>query len=238
MQDDEIILPIAGWSHYYISNLGNVYSDKKGEMNPIKLQLDSKKRYILVNLNSNGQNKRLLVHRLVAQAFLPNPNNLSDVHHKDDNPQNNTVKNLEWCSHRENLHHSYTAYPPSRNTNACVLLKNGEPIASFQSIRAAMRYSRQLGCNAESLGKYLRCGEYSLQVEKQGRKCVDNKIHNTQNRNPIVIEENSVIIFTCRTCIEGAKFLSQYTGKPVSEKMINQAYNYKRLIFNTYTIKR
>lgn len=54
--------------------------------------------YITVRLSRDNNAKTYLIHRLVAQAFIPNPNNLSEVNHKDENKQNNHVDNLEWCT--------------------------------------------------------------------------------------------------------------------------------------------
>ena len=54
---------------------------------------------------SDGQQKSYRIHRLVAEAFIPNPNNLPMVNHKDENRQNNDVKNLEWCTNRYNLNY-------------------------------------------------------------------------------------------------------------------------------------
>ena len=54
--------------------------------------------YLFVGLSSNGNEKNYLVHRLVAQAFIPNPNNLPQVNHKDENKANNAAENLEWCN--------------------------------------------------------------------------------------------------------------------------------------------
>lgn len=61
-------------------------------------------RYIVINFE--GKQKFLLVHRLVAEAFLPNPNNLPEVNHKDLNKGNNCINNLEWCSRQENVDHA------------------------------------------------------------------------------------------------------------------------------------
>ena len=53
----------------------------------------------------NGKNRN--IHRVIAETFIPNPNNLPCVNHKDGNKQNNRVDNLEWCTHSENTLHSF-----------------------------------------------------------------------------------------------------------------------------------
>lgn len=63
--------------------------------------------YREVLLSENGKTKNYFVHRLVAQAFIPNPDNLPCVNHRDGNKLNNSVDNLEWCTHRENTKHSF-----------------------------------------------------------------------------------------------------------------------------------
>ena len=63
--------------------------------------------YLTVGINLGDKYKRCYVHRLVAETFLPNPDNLSDVNHKDYNKENNCVSNLEWCNRSNNLKHSY-----------------------------------------------------------------------------------------------------------------------------------
>lgn len=59
-----------------------------------------------VDLIKDGKRKNFKVHRLVAEAFIPNPNNYKEVNHKDSNPLNNCVYNLEWCDHEYNIKHS------------------------------------------------------------------------------------------------------------------------------------
>ena len=62
--------------------------------------------YRFVCLRKDGVNRNCSIHRLVAEAFIPNPLNLTDVNHKDGNKQNNSVENLEWCTRSDNLKHA------------------------------------------------------------------------------------------------------------------------------------
>ena len=93
--------PLIGYEGLYeVSNRGNMKSlnyrrtGKEGILKAVK----DKDGYLRVQLWKDGKRKMYAVHRLVAQAFLPNPNNLPIINHKDENKQNNKVENLEWCS--------------------------------------------------------------------------------------------------------------------------------------------
>ena len=74
---------------------GSVTYSKKGH---VLKQHDNNKGYLLVGFRVNGKTVHKSVHRLVAQTFLPNPDNLPQVNHKDSDPTNNDVSNLEWCT--------------------------------------------------------------------------------------------------------------------------------------------
>ena len=87
---------------YMVSNWGGVKSIKFGKERILKLTKD-KDGYLIVNLYKNNKSKTFKVHRLVAEVFLPNPNNLPQVNHKDENKQNNIYTNLEWISHIDNI---------------------------------------------------------------------------------------------------------------------------------------
>ena len=97
----EIWKPIKDFEYYFISNFGRVKSTKFGKERILKLTKD-KDGYLIVNLYKNNKSKTFKVHRLVAEVFLPNPYNLPQVNHKDENPQNNIVTNLEWCDAKYN----------------------------------------------------------------------------------------------------------------------------------------
>jgi hypothetical protein len=72
----------------------------------IKPELD-KKGYYSYRLSKNGKSKRYSLHRLLAISFIDNPNNHRVVNHKDGNPLNNNLSNLEWCSYSYNSFHGY-----------------------------------------------------------------------------------------------------------------------------------
>ena len=86
---------------YQVSNLGRVRSlncrGHKGCIGILTPRLDGK-GYEMVALYKEGKARNTKVHRLVAQAFIPNPNNYPQVNHKDENKINNNVSNLEWCT--------------------------------------------------------------------------------------------------------------------------------------------
>lgn len=110
---NEIWKPVVGYEGLYeISNLGRVKSlgnTLKGSrfrgIETIRRQEVSKFGYYRVALRKDRKYKHWSVHRLVAIAFLPNPDNLPVVNHKDENPKNNRVDNLEWCTHQYNINY-------------------------------------------------------------------------------------------------------------------------------------
>lgn len=89
---------------YQVSNFGSVKSLNYNHTGKEKILSTGKVSggYLSVQLYKNGKGKMYSVHRLVAQAFIPNPLNLPQVNHKDENPSNNHVDNLEWCDQKYN----------------------------------------------------------------------------------------------------------------------------------------
>lgn len=90
---------IQGHKGYQVSNTGRVRNINKG--NILSQYNRNKQGYKAVSIDR----KLITVHRLVAQAFIPNPNNLPMVNHKDENPLNNCVENLEWCDAKYNCNY-------------------------------------------------------------------------------------------------------------------------------------
>lgn len=92
---DELWKPIAGYEkEYLISTSGKVFSMKTSKI--IKYDKTAK-GYPRVELWHNNQRKRVCIHRLVADTFIPNPENKTQINHKDGNKNNYSIENLEWC---------------------------------------------------------------------------------------------------------------------------------------------
>ena len=102
---EEIWCPIKGYEcQYEVSDQGRVRSLKSGKERILKPGSD-KYGYLQVGLYKNGEKKMCKVHRLVAQTFIPNPDNLTEVNHKDEDKINNKVSNLEWCDRKYNINY-------------------------------------------------------------------------------------------------------------------------------------
>ena len=110
----EVWKDIKGYEGLYqVSNYGNVKScdrhvfagvgsNHKTQHIKEKLLRAGGGKYKQVRLSKNGKIKAFLIHRLVAQAFISNPNNLPCINHKDEDPKNNNANNLEWCTYKYN----------------------------------------------------------------------------------------------------------------------------------------
>ena len=112
---EEIWKDIEGYEDLYqVSNMGRVRRltrnrrGKNNSLNPIQgriLKLETSSGYKRIRLYKNNKGKHFQIHRLVAMAFIPNPDNLPQVNHKDENRINNRVDNLEWCTQEYNINY-------------------------------------------------------------------------------------------------------------------------------------
>lgn len=153
---------IKDFEDYTITNKGEVISHKY--KTPKKLATwYQKSGYENIKLSKDGKTYHKLIHRMVAEAFIPNPSNLPEVNHIDKNPKNNNLENLEWCDRKYNLEQSYETMSQVRNFKECVLVKEELIIGMFKSKAEASRYaSENFGCSYSGMVKYGKSNGYEV----------------------------------------------------------------------------
>ncbi len=182
---DETWKPVKGYEGLYeVSNKGNVRSVDRYVMNgkgycllkgkPRKIYHNSK-GYLKTELHKNGQGKQYFIHRLVANAFIPNPNNLPYIDHINTIRDDNRAINLRWCTHKENSNNPLTKEHFSyRKTNKSVYYidEQGKKI-SFKSMAEA---ERKIGCSHSTIAKALKENRpaYGIQFYFETEKATAN----------------------------------------------------------------
>lgn len=152
---------------YQVSNLGRVKSLKKGIILSI---CDNGNGYKVVNLKVNRIQHMKTVHRLVATAFIPNPENKKEINHKNGDKSNNSVENLEWCTRSENGKHAYRTglrkvHKGFDNPNSRLSKEDVEYIRTHYK-----KYDPEFG--AEALGRKFGISATSIKYCIWGRRYV------------------------------------------------------------------
>ena len=143
---EEIWKTIEDYENYMVSNLGRVYSKRSKRY--LKSSLTSSgKGYQHISLCKDGKAKSFMIHRLVAEAFIPNPDNLPCVNHKDENKMNNCIDNLEWCTAQYNNTYGTIIQRTKKKISKVVeqYTLDDEFVAEYQSTKEA---GKQFGKNA------------------------------------------------------------------------------------------
>lgn len=160
MNDMEIWKDIEGYPNYQVSNMGRVKSLERIDNNnhlvkeKILKGIKERKGYFLVSLWKDGEGKSFSVHRLVAQAFLDNPNNLPQVNHKNEIKDDNRVENLEYCDSKYNA--NYGTRNKRLSKPILQFSKTGEFIREWDS---ATQVEKELGIDNSSIAKCCK-GQY------------------------------------------------------------------------------
>ena len=187
--DDEVWRDITDYEDYYqVSNLGNVkrcehYSyHLRGKGHYFKLpekivrqeeRYDESRnyRYRVVTLCKDGKSKTFLIHRLVAVAFIPNPENKPQVNHIDGNPCNNNLSNLEWVTGSENMQHAIRTGLYSTDKSRQAGMTHAKPVRCLETGQMYVSQSEAARMNNISLEvvqnsvKYKRPGRCGLTFE-------------------------------------------------------------------------
>lgn len=200
MDKKEIWRDVVGFENLYkVSNFGNVISIEREVPNgpcttrivpsTTLSKLDNGKGYITVTLSKGCTPKKYYIHRLVATAFLPNPNSFKEINHKDENKSNNHLSNLEWCTSSYNKRYGtcIKRLIETRNKNKRGSYEkpvyaydlNGNFVKEYRSIAEA---SRKTGISEESLrsaimgkSKSSGCFQWTRVKSKNVREYPTNK---------------------------------------------------------------
>lgn len=179
-------LPVPDFPDYLVDETGKIWSNKTHKyLKPAYTHGG----YASVELFNGKGSRRLLIHRIVAKCFLPNPSKLPQVNHKDENPKNNRVDNLEWCTAKYNMNYGNGAQTrhlkidyskPSYRENAIrngrrvsrpisMFTKTGEHIGTFDSAAEA---SRMTGVHVTNITRsartHLLAGGYKWKYVERG----------------------------------------------------------------------
>ncbi len=168
--ETEIWKDVVGFEGiYWVSNLGQIKSvQRKGSKGGVMQGHADKKGYINVTLRKDGHQYTKKLHRLVAEAFLPNPDNYLEVNHKNEDKSDNRADNLEWCDSTYNQHYG------SRTERAN--LSCGKPIICIETgkiFNGAAWAAREMSLDPSSITKAVKnpnrtCGGYHWKyVEKE-----------------------------------------------------------------------
>ena len=155
--------PVKGYEGLYeVSNFGRVKSLNYNHTGKEKILKPFKRKdgYLQVILCRNGKGKMFSVHRLVASAFLPNPNNLPQVNHKDEVKTNNCVSNLEFCDCKYNINygsHNERVAAAQRNNPARSKVVEASKFSDFRTIEFRFASTREADRNGFNHGNVSTC---------------------------------------------------------------------------------
>lgn len=155
---------VLGFEDYIITKAGELFSIKYGRLQKVATYY-IKKGYEMVKLCKDNETYAKLVHRLVAEAYIPNPDNKEEVDHKDTDVKNNHYTNLRWVTRKENMSYCFEGKTPVRNFVKCKLLneKDKEFLMEFNSKKECCEYAKTLGCSYSSLMKYGKSNDYYIE---------------------------------------------------------------------------
>lgn len=151
---------------YQVSNLGRVKRVKTGR---ILKGIKDRGGYLLVGLYKNNIVSKKLIHRLVAQAFIPNSENKPQVNHMDENKTNNRVSNIEWTTAKENSNHG-TRNERSSKTKSIPIIATNIKTGDSTEFYGTNECARQLGLNHSNIthvlkGRLKQTGGYTFKYK-------------------------------------------------------------------------
>ena len=205
---------ISGYEGLYqVSNHGRVKSFRRKEPHLLSTCVGKHGYRVVLLYNGNGQRKNERVHRLVAQAFIPNPNGYPYINHKDEDRTNNHVDNLEWCTAEYNINYG-TCKERISLSNGIHILKydlDGNFICEYQTMTEAERFE---GIDHANIcmcckGKISHCNNY-IWIYKGDEHTIQERVKRVKNllihpRKVKMYDRNGNYIRTYNSVLQASK---------------------------------
>lgn len=158
---DEIWKDVVGYEEFYqVSNNGRVRRKRDGKIYKNRTFTNGYKNVLIYKDGKwhRTGGKSELVHRMVAMAFIPNPNNYPQVNHKDENKENNCVENLEWCTQKYNNYYGTARERIAKKLSRQIVQANldGSFVKLWPSAKYAQRNSEHRQCNISRCANHER----------------------------------------------------------------------------------
>lgn len=212
------MIPIPKFEHYYIEETGNIINTASGRS--IKPSLNEN-GYWYVSLWKNNKGKTFSLHRLVAQAFIPNPENKPFVNHLDADRTNTHKDNLEWCTQSENIKHAYQLGTMSQKKNFDLeeldwLLNE---VISGQTMTGLAEHLKvglsRLTINLRNHAHQInRMTEFENELRRQ--KAVRNTQANASKQKPVAqLDQFGNVLYQYPSATAAARALGKSTSGPI-----------------------
>lgn len=159
--EQEIWKDVEGFQGYKISNLGRVKSYHNNTTIIRKSNIVVGYKHLMLSKNKKKYN--FYIHRLVAEAFIPNPENKPEINHIDGNKLNNNISNLEWCTRKENCQHAWKTGLCEHN-HMILKTRDYSKLRQFNKLWSKPIYSSKLNMKFESVryaSRYIQKNYYS-----------------------------------------------------------------------------
>ena len=189
------------YDNYKLYENGDIVNKYGKKISPV----DNGKNYLIVNLNTEPKGKRVCkaIHRLLAEAYIENPNNLPQVNHKDYNTKNNWYENLEWCDNYTNSHYSYDAgrFMTKRQYKVYTFTNvfNGEAFSIIGITNVAKKFASSKKNFKAVIKKYANTGMYVKQGIFKGLRIDSEYLEVQRLENNLVDSSES----KCGTPVKG-----------------------------------